>query len=161
MAVNEDGPEDELDARRAIKVFEMSVAPDENKLPFPFELKMTKGDGSTETHEFEAMADPGAGGLLAITGILFRDPGGVQRVDFPGLMKFFYRVMSPLDFNRMAELVDRHDLTIDINDLAAVYSWLAEEYTGEAPKAQSTGSANTGSRTGRSSTAKRSSRGRT
>lgn len=159
MAVTDEAAEEQ--GRRAIKVFEMSVAPDPDKEPYPFRLTMTKADDTTEDFDFEAIADPGAGGLFALTGILYRDQAGIQRVDFPGLMRFFNRVMEPADFQRMAELVDRHDLTININDLADIYSWLAEEYTGERPKVRSNGSAVSQSRTGRSSTARRSSKART
>ena len=144
---------------RDIKIFESTFAPKE---PYPFRLTAWAVDpdtgaqtGDTESHDFMARGNPGAGGVLALASLVRVDPHGRQLVDAAGMMVFFERVLIPVDWPRFYELiVERTDAQVEMEDLGAVYSWLIAEYGGR-PTPPSSRSSSGRPRRGRSSTAKR------
>ena len=107
--------------------FEVAYAP---KPPIPFQLTVQTADGGTETHTFTAIGNPGAGGQLAIAAFVKYREDGKQVLDLSALLRFFNRVLaSEDDYNRLYALVDRKDVTFDMDVLGGIYAALIEKYS--------------------------------
>lgn len=135
-----------------VKVFEVAFEEEETR---PFALLVTnKTKGREELHQFEAVGDAGAGGMLAVSSLVRYDARGRQLVDLNAMLVFFERVLVEEDFDRLKDLIDRRDITIKMEKLSEVFNWLMEEYTGRPiqPSSDFAGSRRSG---GRSSRAKR------
>lgn len=138
--------------RAEAKVFEIAFEDADTK-PFALVFKNTT-KGTTERHDFEALADTGAGGMLAVSSLIRYDPRGRQLVDLNAMLTFFERVLVEGDFDRLRELIDRRDLIISMDQLSEVFNWLLEGYTGR-PTPPSSASATSRQARGRSSRVRR------
>ena len=107
--------------------------------------------GDKEMFEFQAVADPGARGVLAISGMI-QIVDGRRVADLNGLLMFFREVLvDDKEYDRFYQMIERKDLVIPMDTLAEIYGALVEEYTGR-PLALSNTSAAGPSSTGRTST---------
>lgn len=137
---------------RTVKVFTASVFDEDNlPEPYPFALQflVVNGHGvptgEVEEHEFTAAAHPGAGASFTAAAVLRWDSETGQRgVDLNAIVAFLTRVMDEEDLTRLRDLLDRKDRSIELEQIADVYKWLTEEYSGRPTK-----------QSGRSSTGRR------
>ena len=136
-----------------MKVFTVAF---EEKPTRPFALVFqNETSGQEEIHQFEAVGDAGAGGMLAVSSLIRYDSKNRQLVDLNAMLVFFERVLVEGDYDRFVEVVrDRPDLVISMEQLSEVFNWLMEEYTGR-PTQPSSDSASSRQSGGRFSKAKR------
>ena len=133
-----------------LKTFTVNVEEPEDPIVIPMEF-IKVADGNKEQYEFEAVADPGARGILAISGMV-QIVDGKRVADLNGLLMFFHEVLvSEAEFERFHDMIKRKDLVIPMDTLADIYQALVEEYTGR-PLGQSSTSVAGRSSTGRNST---------
>jgi len=117
------------DPPRELKVFLVSQGDLKQPIKIPIQIEYSD-DREPELHEFMAVGDAGAGGMLSMMKLVRWDPKGRQIVDLTAMMSFFERVFMGDDFKRLEELVDRKDVVIPMETLGEIFNGLLEEYTG-------------------------------
>lgn len=135
---------------RSVKTFRVKEEeePVEN-LPFEFEFIPKDPDAKPRVEQFEAYGKPPVGATLAMSSMIRYGARGRRDIDMNGMMEFFERAMPDEDYQRMRDLFDSPEWTIDIDLVGEVFTWLTEEYS-DRPTKRSRRSSRTGPDGGRS-----------
>ena len=106
------------------------------KPPIPFKIVAAVepsergGLPGREEHVFWAEGDPGAGGIMAMSGLVHWDATGKANIDLNAIKAFFQRVLIDDGYDQFVELLDRRDVQIQMELLSDITDKLMRKYTG-------------------------------
>lgn len=112
-----------------MKVYEASVDPDAEPIPFALKIVNVKTNEVLRLEEFQAAANPGSGAdftLASVSQVI----NGKQVIDAMGLLRFFKRVLVGDSYDRLQALIDDDNVGIPSDLLGQVITDLMEEWSG-------------------------------